>query len=127
MTAMSTTPTIRTAIGPAARQASSEAHGVLGLGGLRLTRRGRAVLVALALLVSGAFGLLGTQAVAGGPGEPVEVRVHTVAPGETLWDYASTLAGAGEDVRDVVAYLRSLNDLPTAELQVGQVLLLPAE
>jgi predicted Zn-dependent protease len=85
------------------------------------------VLIALAVLVSAAFGFLGTQAVASGPGEPVEVRVHTVAPGETLWQYASALAETGDDVRDVVVYLKELNELRSAELRVGQVVLLPAE
>ena len=110
-----------------ARSGQSHPYGPLGLGGLSLTRRGRAVVVALAVLLTAAFGLLGTNAVANGPGQPVEVRVHTVGPGETLWEYASALASAGEDVRDVVAYLRELNELRSAELQVGQIVLLPAE
>lgn len=129
MTAMSmaTSATTTSAAIVKARSGSSHAYGLLGLGGLRLTRRGRSVAVALAVLLSAAFGLLGTNAVANGPGQPVEVRVHTVGPGETLWEYASKLTSAGEDVRDVVAYLRELNELRSAELQVGQVVLLPAE
>jgi len=106
---------------------ASHPHGPLGLGGLRLTRRGRAVLVALALLATAGAGLLGTQAVASAPGDPLEVRVHTVAPGETLWEYAAVLAEAGQDVREVVADLRELNGLRTAELEAGQVVLLPVE
>lgn len=126
MTAMSMA-TGATMTSATAHSGSSHAYGLLGLGGLRLTRRGRAVVVALAVLLAAAFGLVGTNAVANAPGQPVEVRVHTVGPGETLWEYASKLASAGEDVRDVVTYLRELNELRSAELQVGQVVLLPTE
>ena len=91
---------------------------------LRLTRRGRIVLVvAVALLV-----LLGARvgsAVAGSAGEPEEVRVHVVAAGETLWDHAAALASPGEDLRDVVARLVELNGLSSSGLQAGQRLLLP--
>ncbi|AEG44033.1 LysM peptidoglycan-binding domain-containing protein [Isoptericola variabilis] len=106
---------------------TSEAYGFLGLGGLRLTPRGRAVVLALAALVSAAFGLAGTQAVASAPPVPVEVRAHTVAPGETLWHLARGTAAAGEDLRDVVAELKALNGMRTSEVEAGQVVLVPAE
>ncbi|MEL7976193.1 LysM peptidoglycan-binding domain-containing protein [Isoptericola sp. F-RaC21] len=106
---------------------TSDARGFLGLGGLRLTRRGRVVIAALVLLVLVGAGLVGQRAVAEAPGAGVEVRLQTVAPGDTLWQYAQSVRGAGEDLRDVVAELRELNDLPTAELQAGQVVLLPQE
>ncbi|MCB7137758.1 LysM peptidoglycan-binding domain-containing protein [Cellulosimicrobium marinum] len=64
-------------------------------------------------------------AVAGQPGEPVEVRVHVVAAGETLWEHASAVAAPGEDVRDVVARLAELNELSSTGLVAGQRLLLP--
>ncbi len=97
----------------------------LGLSGLRLTRRGRAVAVVLALAVSIPLMGLGGRAVANEPGRPTEVTVHTVAPGETLWGYASEIARPGEDVRDVVARLRELNELSSGALLAGQVLLVP--
>ncbi|CAM3527657.1 LysM peptidoglycan-binding domain-containing protein [Isoptericola cucumis] len=103
------------------------APGFLGLGGLRLTRRGRLVVVLLTVLVVAAAGLVGQQAVAGSPGGPLEVRLHTVAPGESLWEYARVIAGGQQDVREVVADLRDLNELDSADLQVGQVVLLPLE
>ncbi|WP_253182028.1 LysM peptidoglycan-binding domain-containing protein [Cellulosimicrobium cellulans] len=93
---------------------------------LRLTRRGRVVVTLLALVVA----LLGVRvgdAVAGAPGEPVEVRVHVVTAGETLWGHAQRLAGPGEDVRDVVARIAELNGLGSSGLQTGQRLLLPVE
>jgi hypothetical protein len=104
---------------------SIAAPGVLGLGGLRLTRRGRVVIVVLTLLLVASAALVGQRAVAEAPRGPVEVRLHAVAPGESLWQYAQGLVGADEDVRDVVAELRSLNGLETADLQVGQVVALP--
>ncbi|WP_166846868.1 LysM peptidoglycan-binding domain-containing protein [Isoptericola sp. BMS4] len=104
---------------------TTEPHGLLGLGGLRLTRRGRVVVVLLALVLSAAAGLVGQRAVAEAPAGPVEVRLHAVAPGESLWDYASQLVEVDEDVRDVVADLRALNRMDSADLQVGQVVLLP--
>lgn len=106
---------------------TSEAYGFLGLGGLHLTPRGRAVVLALAALVSAIFGLAGTQAMASAPPEPLEVRAHTVAPGETLWQLARGLTTAGEDVRDVVAEVKAINGMRTSDVEAGQVVLLPAE
>ncbi|WP_050758148.1 LysM peptidoglycan-binding domain-containing protein [Xylanimonas cellulosilytica] len=97
----------------------------LGLDGLRLTARGRVVLIVLALLVSLPLVGLGGRAVAGEPGRPVEVTVHTVAPGETLWGYARQVAAPGQDLRDVVEHLRELNELASGALQVGQTILVP--
>lgn len=106
---------------------TERAPGLLGLGGLRLTARGRRVLVVLALLVAAAASVAwGSQAIAGGPGQPVEVRLQTVAPGDSLWRYAAMLAEPGQDVRDVVVELKALNGMRTAELRVGQVIVLPS-
>jgi hypothetical protein len=110
-----------------ARSQADDAHGLLGLGGLRLTARGRAVMLGLAAVVSAVAGLAGTQAVASSPGEPLEVRVHTVAPGETLWGLALGVRDAGQDVRDVVADIRDINGLRGSQVEAGQVVLLPAE
>ncbi|GAB2454687.1 LysM peptidoglycan-binding domain-containing protein [Xylanimonas ulmi] len=124
-------PARRTAVVPArvasAQAAPSEAHGALGLGGLRLTRRGRVVVFALALMVSLPLAGVGGRAMASDPGRPVEVTVHTVAPGETLWQLARHVAEPGQDVRDVVADLRDLNELESVALTVGQSVLLPRD
>jgi hypothetical protein len=94
---------------------------------LRLTRRGRAAVFLLALGL-GLAGMLGNQVASAGTAAPgVPVETYTVQSGETLWDIAVTLAGPGEDVRDVVDRLVALNDLPGAGLVAGQQILLPAQ
>jgi len=95
---------------------------------LRLTARGRRVLLFVVLLVVG-VGLALMQAdraSADGPTGAVEVVRHVVQPGETLWDIASQVAGPGEDVRDVVLQLVDLNRLPSGGLMAGQSIVIPA-
>lgn len=99
----------------------------LGLAGLRLTRRGRVVLVLLAMLLLAPMVTWGATAVASSPGEPTEVRVHAVQPGETLWGFAQEVAEPGEDVRHAVGRLQELNEMSTGTLRVGELLLLPKE
>jgi len=100
-------------------------HGLLGLRGLRLTLRGRVVVAALAVLVSLPVVGLGGRAFASDADSPLEVIVHTVAPGETLWGLARGLAEPGQDLRPVVGRIQSLNELESAALQIGQTILLP--
>jgi Tfp pilus assembly protein FimV len=92
---------------------------------LRLTRRGRAVLTLLALVVL-LGGLRGGQAIADGPSRALEVTTYTVSAGETLWQIAADQAHPGEDVRDVIQELADLNGLPSTSLLAGQQLILPA-
>jgi hypothetical protein len=99
----------------------------LGLAGLRLTRRGRVTLVLLAMLLLAPMITWGATAVASSPGEPTEVRVHAVQPGETLWGYAREIARPGEDVRHAVARLQDLNEMSSGTVRVGELLLLPKE
>jgi hypothetical protein len=94
---------------------------------LRLTARGRRVVALLALLLALGAILFGSQrATADGSPRAQEVVAYTVAPGETLWSIAASVATPGEDVRDVIAELEELNGLPGAGLQAGQQLLVPA-
>lgn len=120
------------AAGTAAVRAYTPAEGRtladrLGLAGLRLTRRGRVVLVLLAMLLLAPMVTWGATAVASSPGEPTEVRVHAVQPGETLWGFAQEIARPGEDVRHAVGRLQELNEMSTGTLRVGELLLLPKE
>ena len=93
---------------------------------VRLTRRGRTVLVLAFLgLVLGAMALMGDWATASltdGPTEPV--RVVEVQPGDTLYGIAGDLAEPGE-VREMVHRIQELNSLPSSSLSEGQKLSVP--
>ena len=93
-----------------------------------LTRRGRvlAVLVFAAVLL-GAFSLGRTASEAAAPttsASTVQVEHTTVQPGDSLWSVARRVAPEN-DPRAVVEQIRRLNELTSAEIQVGQQLLLP--
>ena len=91
---------------------------------LRLTRRGRVlVLLVLATLVFVAFSLGRTSATAG-HGARVARPTTVVQPGETLWTIARRVA-PGADPRATVRRLSELNDLGSAPIVAGQRLVLP--
>lgn len=93
---------------------------------LRLTARGRVVVVVLGLLLAIGVSTIAARASADGPtSSAVEVTRHVVLEGETMWALAQQVAAPGEDVRDVVLELVRLNDLPSAGLMAGQEILLP--
>jgi len=92
---------------------------------LRLTRRGRAVvLLLLALLASGASAVLFTTASRASNDPATPAPTITVRPGDTLWEIASSVRPE-RDARGAVAELRELNHLTGYDLQPGQVLTLP--
>jgi Tfp pilus assembly protein FimV len=98
---------------------------------LRLTGRGRAVMLGLAsvpLAIGIAFAALsGGSAVASGADAPaVSVETVTVMPGDTLWSIASTVAPE-VDPRDVIGEISRMNLLHGGELQIGQELAIPAQ
>jgi nucleoid-associated protein YgaU len=91
---------------------------------LRLTRRGRVlVLLVLAVLVLVAFSLGRTSASAGRGGAVVRTTT-VVQPGETLWTIARRVAPAA-DPRATVRRLTELNDLGATPIVAGQRLELP--
>ena len=94
-------------------------------GDLRLTRRGRVVVWLLGLGLAAGVGGAAASAWAGGPAQATEVRRVLVAPGDTLWGIAAEVAAPGEDVRDVVLDLMSLNRLSSGGLQAGQEIIVP--
>lgn len=98
---------------------------------LRMTTRGRRVLVALAALPLAAG--IGFAALGGGSatasGETVTTanfETVTVLPGDTLWAIAQSVA-PGVDPRDAMHKIQKLNALTGAGLQAGQQLAIPAE
>jgi 4-amino-4-deoxy-L-arabinose transferase-like glycosyltransferase len=90
---------------------------------IRLTRRGRVLLLVLAAVaVYAAFGL--GRASAGPEQAPPHVSAVVVEPGESLWSIA-VRQFPNSDPRDVVGELKSLNHLTSADLVAGQKLRLP--
>jgi LysM repeat protein len=109
---------------PAARRPAPAAHRPAP--SVRLTRRGRVVLLGLFVVL--AFVLLavlgGHSAATGEAGEPVPTRTIVVEPGDTLWDIASAVAGPGE-TREMVHHIQELNALSSVSLSAGQELAVP--
>jgi Tfp pilus assembly protein FimV len=99
-----------------------------GTGAVRLTRRGRVVVVVAALLIAFAVGVFVTAAgsvATLSPGSPAPTRIVQVGSGDTLWEIASQLADDG-DVRPMMEQIKQLNALDSADLQAGQRLVVPA-
>jgi LysM repeat protein len=93
---------------------------------LRLTRRGRVVIVALlATLLFVAFlaGRSGVSSASTDTGRSSYTQT-TVQPGETVWSVAKRVAPK-HDPRALVDQIRALNHLDSGTLQVGQQLLIP--
>lgn len=96
---------------------------------LRITRRGRRVLLALAaipLVLAVVFAALNGGAAAGSLDAGVDLRTYTVGVGQSLWGIAEEIAPAS-DPRDVVLELARLNGLETFEVGIGQELRIPAK
>lgn len=96
-------------------------------GGVRLTRRGRLVVLFAALtfvLVLGiVLGGVSTASEEAGQERPTEVVV--VDDGDTLWGIASEIAEDGQ-VRPMMKDIERLNALDSPALMVGQKLRVPA-
>jgi len=95
---------------------------------LRLTGRGRAVLLTLAagplvlwLAVAQLNGGAATGSLEGGSPSPIVI----VEPGESLWSVAERVA-PGADPRDVIAAIVAFNHLATVDVMAGQQLGVPA-
>jgi nucleoid-associated protein YgaU len=95
-------------------------------GTLRLTRRGRVVVVALVLLAAFAFLVLrGNPASSSDTAHHAHPATVVVAPGETVWDIARRVE-PNADPRDVVAQIEQLNSLTDpGAVEVGQPLFVP--
>jgi hypothetical protein len=93
---------------------------------VRLTRRGRVVVVlgALVALLAGGFTLGHAPSQASGHVHRVAPRTITVQPGETLWTVAERIAPR-VDPRLVVAQIQQLNHLHSPQLLAGMQLVVP--
>jgi nucleoid-associated protein YgaU len=95
---------------------------------LRLTRRGRRLVLALALGGVLALGSLVALLVGGGTQGGLRLageRSVVVEPGDTVWSIAGEATGPDQDVRTVVDAIEELNDLDGSVVVPGQVLELP--
>lgn len=114
------------AAAPGYRLAPTRRPAVDGTSSVRLTRRGRVVV--LALLLGALFVALtmlgGHSAATGESGAPVETRTVVVGEGDTLWGIASEIAAPGE-VRETIHHIQELNALPSASLMRGQEIAVP--
>lgn len=93
---------------------------------VRLTRRGRVVvlLAALFLLLVSAF-FLGSVAVGSEtPGQAEPTEIVMVGTGDTLWGIASQLDVDG-DIRSTMREIEALNALDSVALSAGQKLRVP--
>jgi hypothetical protein len=97
---------------------------------LRLTRRGRVVLTALAalpILIIVALAVLnGGQASAGNTQSHAHFETVTIEPGETLWQLAQEQA-PNADPRDFIQDVVDLNALEGSSLQAGERIAIPAQ
>jgi hypothetical protein len=94
---------------------------------LRLTRRGKAVVLTLALLVVSVLVVMfgPSTSATGHAGTPQQTTMVRVLPGHTLWQIASD-ANPNGDIRATVDDIVRLNSLPNASaLQMGSEIAVP--
>ena len=93
---------------------------------LRLTRRGRLLVLGLGLAAAMGLGLYAAS-VSTASDHPEPTRTITVQPGQTLWDISSRAAAAtgSGDVRSMMSHVEAINHLDSGSLQVGQHLRVP--
>jgi LysM repeat protein len=93
---------------------------------VRLTRRGRVVVVLLMLgLLLAALTVFGPHSAATGEaGTPVPTRTVEVGEGDTLWNIAAGVARPGE-TRAMVHQIEELNALTGPGVTVGQEIAVP--
>jgi LysM repeat protein len=97
----------------------------VGHGALRLTRRGRLVILLLLVSIGAVLSLAVTSSgAASSTAQQVPVQYVTVAPGDTLWSIAGEVAPS-TDRRDTVAEIVELNALDGSTVQAGQRIAVP--
>ncbi|WP_127479036.1 LysM peptidoglycan-binding domain-containing protein [Nocardioides pantholopis] len=112
---------------PAVRPAVAQPRAVRsGAAGVRLTRRGRAVVLLAAVAVMLAVVVFWSAGSVASPesGAAEATTVVTVGTGQTLWGIAADLAADG-DVRSTMREIERLNALESSMLVAGQRLRVP--
>lgn len=95
---------------------------------LRITARGRAVLVAIVAtpLVAAALFIGINAGGATATSDSTPLSTITVTPGETLWQVAEKVAPSA-DPRDVIADIMQVNRMDSAAIGAGEQLKIPAQ
>ena len=107
------------------RHGRTTARAVRTTGAVRLTRRGRVVVLLLLLAVGAVLSLAITSSgAASGTAQQVPVQYVTVAPGDTLWSIAGEVA-PDADPRDTLAEIIELNALDASSIRAGQRIAVP--
>ena len=117
---------------PARPEANAPVHAVPSAqASVRLTRRGRFLLIGLPVLLGATallvlLGVFTAPVMAAGTGEatPVLADTVTVSEGETLWGLAAEFA-PNRDPREVISEIAELNNLAGSKLVPGQELFVP--
>lgn len=127
MSTIAISPTAGPAVGPVIAASRSRAG---RRSQVRLTRRGRIVVIGFGLLLAFVLGvvLAGGSIATSDKGAP-EVEVVTVRPGDTLWEIAgdaATAVGSG-DVGSMMERIRDLNALDSSVVYAGQDLRVPTD
>ncbi len=126
MSTMTTTPYPPLTLAPVRYPRPVRTTSQPAAGRLRLTRRGRVVVLlatlAAALVIGMVWGAGSVATEQGGTPEPT--RVVMVGQGETLWGIASEAAGDGS-TREMVSRIERINALDTAMVTAGQKLRVP--
>ncbi|MGH3350248.1 MAG: LysM peptidoglycan-binding domain-containing protein [Nocardioides sp.] len=98
---------------------------------VRLTRRGRIVVFAFALVVLFGIALVGARVAFGAengaeksPGSSAHTMV--VGDGDTLWDISSeAVVGTDASIREMEQTIKEFNSLESSMLVTGQTLIIP--
>ena len=96
----------------------------IGLGSVRLNRRGKIVVWALGIALAVGFAGI-TIPCATAQDEVVHTVSYTVQPHDTLWNFAADITPQGGDVYETMEYIKKLNHLDTDQLAAGQTLIVP--
>jgi nucleoid-associated protein YgaU len=93
---------------------------------LRLTRRGRLVVLVTSLIALAGFAMHGAPAASTDVAHHTRTSTVVVSPGETVWDIARRVAPQA-DTRATVAEIEELNSLSdSGTIRIGQALVVPA-
>jgi nucleoid-associated protein YgaU len=116
----------RAAVRPAAVPAATARKAAVSRPRLRLTRRGRVVLVVLPALLALSGALIAAAPGVAEAAPRVAPRTVVVGTGDTLWTIAERIA-PDTDPRTTVAAIERANGLASAQVDAGLALRLPAE